>query len=129
MTNAKTIAGLIGPTLVAIAAGILLNLGSVPAIVEQGARDLPLTFVWGIILFAVGLAIVRAHNHWVLDWSVLVTLLGWLAILGGLLRMLFVTQLSQIAPAVAASTSYVTTVAIVFLVVGAFLTLKALGRD
>ncbi len=35
MTTSKTIAGLIGPTLVAIAAGMLLNIGSFPALAEQ----------------------------------------------------------------------------------------------
>jgi hypothetical protein len=28
-------------------------------------------------MFVAGLAIVRAHNQWVLDWTVLVTLSGW----------------------------------------------------
>ena len=32
MTTSKTIAGLIGPTLVAIAASMLLNIGSFPAL-------------------------------------------------------------------------------------------------
>jgi hypothetical protein len=31
-----------------------------------------------------GLAIVRAHNGWKEGWPVLVTVLGWFAILGGL---------------------------------------------
>jgi hypothetical protein len=39
MTTSKTIAGLIGPTLVTIAAGMLLNIGSFPASAEQVSRD------------------------------------------------------------------------------------------
>jgi hypothetical protein len=35
MTTSKTIAGLIGPTLVAIAASILLNIGSFPALADR----------------------------------------------------------------------------------------------
>jgi hypothetical protein len=35
MTTSKTIAGLIGPTLVAIAASMLLNIGPFPALAEQ----------------------------------------------------------------------------------------------
>ena len=34
-----------------------------------------------------GLAIVRAHNYWVSDWTVLVTLSGWASLLLGLVRM------------------------------------------
>jgi hypothetical protein len=57
MTTSKTIAGLIGPTLVAIAAGMLLNIGSFPALAEQVSRDSALIFVSGILLFVAGLAI------------------------------------------------------------------------
>ena len=39
MTTSKTIAGLIGPTLVALAAGMLLNIGSFRALAERVSRD------------------------------------------------------------------------------------------
>ena len=39
MKTSKAIAGLIGPTLVAIAASMLLNIGSFPALAEQVSRD------------------------------------------------------------------------------------------
>jgi hypothetical protein len=32
---------------------------------------------------------VRVHNHWAADWAVLVTIFGWLLLIGGLVRMLF----------------------------------------
>jgi hypothetical protein len=103
MAISKTIAGLIGPTLVAIAAGMLLNFGSFPALAEQISRDPALIFVSGILLFIAGLAIVRAHNIWAGGWPVLVTVLGWLALLSGLARMLFPTRLAAIAAEVGGS--------------------------
>jgi hypothetical protein len=129
MTTSKMIAGLIGPTLIAIAAGMLLNLGSFPALAEQISRDPGLIFVSGILLFVAGLAILRAHNIWVGGWPVLVTVLGWLAILGGLLRMLFPTRLAAIAAAVGGSTSGIIVGAVVLLVVGAFLSFKGYSHD
>ena len=92
MTTSKTIAGLIGATLVAIAAGMLLNIDSLPTLAEQVSRDPALIFVSGILLFVAGLAIVRVHNRWTNGWPVLVTVLGWLAVLSGLARMLFPTD-------------------------------------
>jgi cytochrome bd-type quinol oxidase subunit 2 len=97
MTTLKTIAGLIGPTLVAIAAGMLLNFGSFSTLAELVSRDPALIFVSGILLFVAGLAIVRVHNRWTNGWPVLVTVLGWLFVLGGLARMLFPTGLAAIA--------------------------------
>jgi hypothetical protein len=38
-------------------------------------------------MFVGGLAIVRAHNHWARDWTVLVTLSGWFFLALGLFRM------------------------------------------
>jgi hypothetical protein len=89
METSKTIAGLIGPTFVAVAAGLLLNLGSISAVLEPLSRDPALVLIYGIFLFVAGLAIVRFHNHWVVSWSVLVTILGWLLVVGGLARILF----------------------------------------
>jgi hypothetical protein len=129
VTISKMIAGLIGPTLIAIAAGMLLNLGSFPALAEQISRDPGLIFVSGILLFVAGLAILRAHNIWVGGWPVLVTVLGWLAILGGLLRMLFPTRLAAIAAAVGGSTGGIIVGAVVLLVVGAFLSFKGYSHD
>src|ERR1700730_5197871 len=96
MTTSKTIAGLIGATLVAIAASMLLNIGSFPELAEQVSRDPALIFVSGI-LFVAGLAIVRVHNRWTNGWPGLVTVLGWLAVFSGLARMLFPTGLAAIA--------------------------------
>ena len=129
MTTSKSIAGLIGPTLVAGAIAVLLNLGTWPALVEQGFRDPALIFVSGFPLFVAGLAIVRAHNRWERSWPVLVTIVGWFALLGGLSRMLFPTHLAPIAVGAVRSTGVLPAVAIVFLVVGAFLSFKGYSRE
>jgi hypothetical protein len=129
MRTSKTIAGLIGPTLVAVAAAVLLNLGSFPALAEQVSRDPALIFLSGILLFVAGLAIVRAHNIWAGGWPVLVTVFGWLILLGGLARMLFPTQIAAIAAGVGRSTGLIVTATIVLLVLGAILSFKGYSRD
>jgi hypothetical protein len=63
MTTSKAIAGLIGPTPVDIAAGMLLNFGSFPPLAELVSRDPALIFVSAILLFVAGLAIVRVRNR------------------------------------------------------------------
>src|SRR6266851_2229954 len=103
MTTSKMIAGLMGPTLIAIAVAMLLNLDSFPVLVEQVARDPALIFLSGVLLFVAGLAIVRAHNIWSGGWPVLVTVLGWLALVGGMARMFFPIRLAGIAAQMGAS--------------------------
>ena len=123
MTTSKTIASLIGPTLVAIASGMLLNIGSFPALAEQVSRDPALIFVSGILLFE------RVQNRWTNGWPVLVTVLGWLFVLGGLARMLFPTGLAAIAAGIGQITGAIIAAAIVLLGLGAFLSFKAYRRD
>jgi hypothetical protein len=129
MTNSKMIAGLIGPTLFAIAAALLLNLGSFPAMVEQVSRDPALIFVSGVLLFVAGLAIVRAHNIWTGGWPVLVTVLGWVAVLSGLGRMFFPIRLAAIAAQIGQSRGLIAGSAVVLLLLGGFLSFKAYSRD
>jgi hypothetical protein len=129
MTISKVIAGLIGPTLIAIAIAMLLNLRFLPALAVQVAREPGLIFLSGILLFVVGLSIVRVHNIWSGGWSVLVTVLGWLAVLSGLVRMFFPTRFSGIAARLGQSTEAIIGGAVVLLVIGAFLSFKAYGRS
>ena len=125
MANSKTIAGLLGPSLIALAASLLINLGSMSALIEGVAHDPALVLVSGVLAFVAGLAIVRVHNHWAADWAVLVTIFGWLMLIGGLVRMLFPVRLAAMAATLSQSTGLIVGEAVVFLVIGAFLSYRA----
>ena len=125
MTNSKAIAGLMGPTLIAMAAALIINLNSISALVEPVARDPALILLSGVLSFVAGLAIVRIHNHWAGDWAVLVTILGWLLLVGGLVRILFPIWLAGMAANLAQNTGFIAGEAVVSLVIGAFLSYKA----
>jgi hypothetical protein len=129
MTTSRTIAGLIGPTLAAMGLAMLINLGSFPEIVAQVAHDPPLIFVLGILLFVAGIAIVRVHNVWSGGWPVVVTVLGWLAIVGGIGRMFFPTRLAAFAATLAPRTGVIAVAAIILLVLGAYLSWQAYRRN
>jgi hypothetical protein len=93
MTRSGKLAGLVGPALLAIAASEALNM---PIYAAQIA---PVVYLNGTLLFIAGLALVRAHNLWRLDWTVLLTLTGWVSLLVGLYRM-FLPALPQAAAGV-----------------------------
>jgi hypothetical protein len=116
MTDSKKIAGLIGPSLIAITVSEAINL-------HIWAINIPaVTYLNGSLLFVAGLSIVRLHNRWNVGWPLLVTLTGWFAILGGLFRMFFpeAQQLSENIPSYA--------VIMILCVIGIFLTFKAYSR-
>ena len=81
MTDPRQLAGLIGPTMVAIGVTEAMNIDT---FANQTA---PVVYLNGAILFVAGLAIVRAHNVWAWRWPVIITLTGWVAMIGGLWRM------------------------------------------
>jgi uncharacterized membrane protein HdeD (DUF308 family) len=121
MTNSKRIAGLIGPTLVAmtISESEWMN----PHLYED--QIAPVVYLSGTLLFVAGLSIVRAHNRWTGGWLVLVTLMGWFAIVGGLFRM-FAPRLYQQG---AQNSTALFALEIVLLAIGLFLTFKAYSRE
>lgn len=87
-SNSRSIAALVGPVAVAVAATEALNLDIF--------RQNPPQFVYlnGAILFASGLALVRAHPVWERSWVTLITLLRWGVLLLGSYRMIFPTAVS-----------------------------------
>jgi hypothetical protein len=129
MTSSKWIAGLLGPTMIAIGAALLINLGSMNAMVAQVARDQALIFVSGTLLLVAGVAIVRVHNVWSGGWPVVVTIIGWIMVLSGLARMLFPFHLARLATQIGASRALLVGSAIFLLLLGGFLSYKAYSRD
>ena len=93
MANSKQIAGLVGPTLVA------MLVAEFP-LVQPGLYDSqipPVVYLSGVLMFVAGLAVVRAHNIWTRDWIVLVTLTGWFFMALGLIRMFAASRYHQAA--------------------------------
>lgn len=129
MKTSKTIAALLGPTLIASAMSILIDFRGWSALVDQAFQDPALIFVTGYLQFVAGLAIVHFHNRWEMGWPVVVTATGWLAVLGGLSRILFPTHLSAIAMQATQSTGVISAIAIITFLLGAFLSFKAYSRD
>jgi hypothetical protein len=130
MTTSKTIAALLGPTLIATAVSLLANLGTSQTIIEGLSQSPALIMMAGYAAFVPGLAIVYFHNRWTGGWPVLVTVMGWLSLVVGLLRMVLPTQLAAMATKIApAAAGVFPFVAVVFLLIGGFLSFKAFGRE
>ena len=128
MENSKMIAGLIGPSMILVGAVVLLNMQLFPRVAEEAMLSPLLVILAGLITFVVGLAIVRVHNRWIKGWPVIVTIIGWICILGGLLRALFPVLVAQIAVRVIRVPGILPIAAVIMLALGAFLSFKAYRR-
>jgi hypothetical protein len=88
MQTSVFLAKLLGPLLLAVGAGILLNPKAFRTMASEVVRSVTLVYLFGLLDFAAGLAIVLTHNVWVASWRVLITLIGWLMLIRGALRIL-----------------------------------------
>jgi len=52
----------------------------------------PVVYLSGVLMFVAGLAVVRVHNVWARNWTVLITLTGWFSLVLGLVRMFAASQ-------------------------------------
>src|SRR6476646_9005433 len=68
-----------------------------------------------------GLAIVNTHNLWVSDWRVIITILGWLAIVRGALSLLFPNKMYGVGGTILANRSGPMIGAVIILVLGGIL--------
>src|SRR6476659_6355559 len=114
---------LVGPTIVAMVAS------EFPLVQPHFYDDQipPVVYLSGTLMFVGGLAVVRVHNQWKRDWTVLVTLSGWFFLLLGLFRM-FAAGAYQRSSASGSSTFFMILEGILF-VVGLIMTFKAYSRS
>lgn len=78
---------------------LILGLSSVGAKflgrVIQYTEDRTITVSTGYITFLLGLATVVAHNLWVADWRVAVTVLGWITLFKGMEKIAFPDRVNK----------------------------------
>jgi hypothetical protein len=129
MAHSKLIAGLVGPLLAAIGVAMLINRNLFPAMIGELAHNTGLIFLSGLLVLLAGLAIVRVHNVWTGGWRILVTVIGWLAIASGLVRMWFPQGAAPIAEALGGVATGLWIGGLVTLALGAFLSYKAYSPD
>jgi hypothetical protein len=122
--QSRRIAGLLGPTI------IVMILSEFPLVQPRlyDAQIPPVVYLSGVLMFVAGLAIVRAHNRWRADWTVLVTVSGWLALTLGAVRMFAASAYQQTAATIG-SPVFMAVESVIF-ACGVVMTYKAyLSRD
>ena len=123
MSDSKKIAGLVGPTIVAMV------VSEFPLVQPHlyDAQIPPVVYLSGTLMFVGGLAIVRAHNRWTRDWTLLVMLTGWFFLTLGLFRM-FAAGAYQSGSAKTDPTIFMV-IEVMLAILGIVMTVKAYSRE
>ncbi|MHC4742252.1 MAG: hypothetical protein ACYS8Z_10085 [Planctomycetota bacterium] len=73
---------------VAVGIGILINPDFYRKVFEDFTESPSVLYLGGAIALAIGYLIVAFHNTWAMDVSVIVTIIGWIALLKGLVILI-----------------------------------------
>lgn len=123
MTPSTFIARILGPVLVIVGLCLLLEPEAFRVMAGEFVRNAGLIYLSGIISIAVGLAILNVHHLWVPDWRAIITLFGWLALIGGIFRVLATSAVARVGDKVITHPRWLIVGAVGTLVVGGFLTI------
>ena len=87
MSLSVYLAWIFGPFFIVVGLSMLLNRAYYRDMVERFFNDPQDYFFSGAAALAGGLALVAGHNVWVVDWPLLITLVGWAMVVKGVLRL------------------------------------------
>jgi uncharacterized membrane protein len=87
MERSHFLAKLIGPVFIVGGLGMFFNTAIYRAMFERALHDHMLIYLSGVLALVAGLAIVIMHNDWKWHWPLIITLIGWMAVIGGIIRM------------------------------------------
>ena len=88
MQTSLFIAKIVGPMLVVPGLIGLANPGHVKTVGEEFLKSPALIFMAGAMALIAGLAVVNTHAVWT-GWPLIITLMGWIMVAAGVLRMGF----------------------------------------
>ena len=94
------LARLMGPLFAAMGVGLLVNESVYRVMADEFLRSHALIYLSGLIALVAGLAIVNVHNAWTRDWRVIITVLGWLSVIGGIFRIVLPQVVASIGMAI-----------------------------
>jgi hypothetical protein len=121
MPTSVFLAKLIGPLFIAVGIGLVMNAPVYRKLAEEFLRSHALIYLSGLLTMSAGVAVVLTHNVWTSDWRIVITLLGWLAAIGGAMRIMVPQQSERIGRWFTAHSASLTAAAVVWLAIGAVL--------
>ena len=121
MDTSLFLARLLGPTMLVMGLGLLVNRSTYRNLSLEVLDSRALLFIAGLIAFVAGLAIVLTHNVWVAGWPVIITVFGWASLFAGIVRIVFPDQVAQLGRRAADSQGFLLFGIVLYLGLGAWL--------
>ena len=124
MDNSILLAKFIGPYIMVIGLGLLFNSKAYQKVMEDFFKNAAFVYVTGLVTLVAGLAIVIFHNLWILDWRIIITLLGWNILIKGAWLIISPNTSAKLAALFGKNNKLVIFPWIIMSAIGIFLTIK-----
>lgn len=111
-----------GPILIVSTLPILLRRNTYLQIANSFTENFAAIYLAGLLSFLTGLLILAFHNIWIFDWPVIITLFGWLALIGGFFRIMFPDLVPKVRTAIGDNYIILIIIAVFVFALGCFLT-------
>ncbi len=89
MAASLFIARIFGICYIVVGIGLLRNRKNFEKIVDDFCKNTTLVFYGGIMALVVGMSIILTHNFWIASWRVIITIIGWIALIKGIWIIVF----------------------------------------
>jgi uncharacterized membrane protein len=124
MQPAVLIARLIGPLFAVLGIGMLANQTLYAEMIPEAVRIPTLIYLSGLLALAAGLAMLNFHRAWTADWRVIITVLGWMMVIAGVIRIVLPRLTASLATTIYSGPAAIAIGGAVVLVLGGFLSFK-----
>lgn len=89
MGNSIFLAQLLGPIYLIVGLGMLLRGAHFKKVYDSFIKNEGLMYLAGLLALILGLLIISVHNRWSMEWTVILTVIGWVSLLKGAMLMIF----------------------------------------
>lgn len=90
-------------------------------LMQEMVDNAPLAILGGILALVMGILLVVSHNTWHVDWTLMITVLGWMALIKGIMLTVFTQKTTVWYEKLLGIPSVFTFSAIICLTLGLFL--------
>lgn len=119
MDTSIFLAKVMGLYLIIVYVSVLINKKLMSTLIKDIAKNTAFIVFGGAFALIIGLLVVLTHNIWEVSWVGLVTLLGWVVLIKGVLLVLMPKKAPKWGLNI--SDTVITTSAVIMLIIGVFL--------
>ena len=122
------LAKVIGLYFVILSLFVLIRSKVMNEVIQEVTSNPGMMFLMAVVTLILGIMLIVSHNIWVADWRVIITVLGWLIFVGGIVRLFFINSAKKIGEWWSRHRGFMMFMMVVYLIIGLYLLYVSMMR-